>query len=109
MNIDDDLLHSFLIERLDKPIKEYLLENSEKYRILKKKFDLMIDENEKLMFFFDAGTKVTLNEIEHQTIIDFLDLKGEIEEIERIAIYLFGLSDSLSFDKTKNTIKKHCI
>lgn len=43
--------------------------------------------------------KVTVNEEEHQALMDYLDLKDEMEGIEREEYYLWGLRHAIKFHK----------
>lgn len=95
--LDDDMI-DMLLDRLERKVIQYL-RNDKTYLKVTKKMNDIIDGNHKLMFFFDNKDEVQLSEEEHEILNEYLALRDQKEEMEKMMFYFCGHDDRMDYKK----------
>lgn len=101
--LDDDML-AMLQDRIEHKVID-ILQSNEKYLNIVKEINSIIDENHKLLCFFDQTDEITISKEEHEILDHYFALTSQREEMERMTFYFCGHSDCMQYKNILEAVK----
>ena len=80
-------------------ISARLSKEDEEYKALQEKIEGIYEEYPKVLAVFDSETKRELNEKECAALIEVMELKNKLTDMEMQAVYFRGCYDSVGYLK----------
>lgn len=104
MDISENDSLTFIVERAEIAVVQYLKTNDQVYQELQEELNEIIDNNHKLLFFFDQSNEIEISKNDHDILLHYLDVKTQMDEIVKTTLYLYGLADYAEYSKLINAI-----
>lgn len=106
MDISKNDSLTFIIERAENSVIQYLKSNDKVYQKLQEELNEIMENNHKLLFFFDQSSKIEISKSEHTILLHYIDVRTQMDEIVKTMLYLCGLADHAEYSKLMSEIRK---